>query len=316
MNERIQGSKGPTDEELRVAVPKDKGGKELRVGIFVLAGLIGTLAALFLLSDPAAMRGRYTLVTQMPDAGGIRKGDPVLMHGVNIGRIRRFSMNETGLVDIDMEIEGEWRLPDDSRTRLAGAGLLGGQTMEILRGVSTVVAEPMDTIPSAETTGGMLETPEEVGNTANDVLVQVRKVLDDQTVGSIRTSTVELEGLLTQLRGIATVQRDQLATLTSSLNRSARGFEAAAAAGPDVARIVARTDSTAMVLRQTGATLDRAVGSLDVVLQRMAAGEGTLGRLSKDDSLYVSLNRAASEIANVAADLRANPRKYVNLEIF
>jgi hypothetical protein len=30
----------------------------------------------------------------------------------------------------------------------------------------------------------------------------------------------------------------------------------------------------------------------------------------------VSLNRAASEIANLAADIRANPRKYVNLEIF
>jgi phospholipid/cholesterol/gamma-HCH transport system substrate-binding protein len=48
----------------------------------------------------------------------------------------------------------------------------------------------------------------------------------------------------------------------------------------------------------------------------MEAGEGTLGLLSKDDSLYVSLNRATEEIILLVADLRANPRKYLNLELF
>jgi hypothetical protein len=30
----------------------------------------------------------------------------------------------------------------------------------------------------------------------------------------------------------------------------------------------------------------------------------------------VSLNRAAAAIADLAEDIRANPRKYVNLEVF
>ena len=72
----------------------------------------------------------------------------------------------------------------------------------------------------------------------------------------------------------------------------------------------------ALVLNRTSVTLDRAATSLEAVMTRMNSGEGTLGRLSRDDSLYVSLNRAAAEIANLAADIRANPRKYVNLEIF
>lgn len=311
-----QGSSGPTDAELRAAAPRDKAAREARVGVFVIAGLVGTLAALFLLTDPAAMRGRYILTTAMPDAGGIRRGDPVLMRGVNIGRVRRFEMTPAGMVDIDLEIEGEWEVPVDSRSHLAGAGLMGGQTMEIVRGASTELAADGDTILSSEQTAGILETAEGVGKTAGDVLVQVRKILDDTTVGSIKTSTTELEGLLTQLRAIATVQRTQLASLTESLNRSARGFEAAAGAGPDVARMAARADSAAETLRQTTLTLDRAMASLDVVLRRMADGEGTLGKLSKDDSLYVSLNRTVTEFGNLAVDLQKNPRKYVNLEIF
>ena len=105
-----------------------------------------------------------------------------------------------------------------------------------------------------------------MGETAEGVLAQILKVLDDQTVTSVRGSVSELEGLLVQLRSIATLQRDQLATLTASLNRAATGFEAAAESGPDIARLVARTDSAVVVLHRTSTTLDRTVGSLEVVL--------------------------------------------------
>jgi phospholipid/cholesterol/gamma-HCH transport system substrate-binding protein len=59
------------------------------------------------------------------------------------------------------------------------------------------------------------------------------------------------------------------------------------------------------------------------VIARVERGEGTLGLLSADDSLYVSLTgaaaglQAATESLNVLLeDVRANPRKYINLEIF
>jgi phospholipid/cholesterol/gamma-HCH transport system substrate-binding protein len=79
---------------------------------------------------------------------------------------------------------------------------------------------------------------------------------------------------------------------------------------------MARIDSAAIAINQSAVTLDRAIVSLDAFLGRMNSGEGTLGRLSQDDSLYVSLNRAAAAIADLAEDIRANPRKYVNLEVF
>lgn len=56
-----EGRRRPTDEEILKAVPAIAGGREVRVGIFVLLGLISVVAALFLLTDPATLRGRYML---------------------------------------------------------------------------------------------------------------------------------------------------------------------------------------------------------------------------------------------------------------
>ncbi|MFW6199837.1 MAG: hypothetical protein ACOC8K_04620, partial [Gemmatimonadota bacterium] len=49
----------PSDQDIEEAVPRGSGGKELRVGIFVLIGLVSFFAVLYLTTDPALFRGRY-----------------------------------------------------------------------------------------------------------------------------------------------------------------------------------------------------------------------------------------------------------------
>jgi phospholipid/cholesterol/gamma-HCH transport system substrate-binding protein len=51
-------------------------------------------------------------------------------------------------------------------------------------------------------------------------------------------------------------------------------------------------------------------------LGRMERGEGTLGRLSVDETLYVSMNSVALTLNALLADLQANPKKYINISIF
>jgi hypothetical protein len=125
--------RGPSDHELDRAGPATAGGREVRIGIFVLLGILSTLTVLFLLTDPATFRGRYMIFTQVDDAGGLRKGDPVQMRGVNIGRVHDFTL-ENRRVLITLELEGRWDVPQDSHTRIAGMGLLGGRTIEVVPG--------------------------------------------------------------------------------------------------------------------------------------------------------------------------------------
>ncbi len=307
---------GPSDQELMSTIPRDSGRREVRVGIFVLAGLISFVWILFMMTDPATLRGRYMVVTVLENAGGVRKGDPIQLRGVNVGRVHRFEMLSRGEVAITMELEDEWQVPMGSEVRLGAAGIFGGRTMEIVPGSAQGFLQDYDTIPGVGADpGGLMGSAEELSSQATMVMSSVQALLSDSTVGSVQGSAVELEELLTQLSGVVSEQRSTLRSLTESLTRSAQGLEGAAASG-DVARAVARADTAMAVLAETGANLERATASLRSLLERIDRGEGTLGRLALDDALYTNLNQAAASLAELVADVQENPRRYINLSIF
>lgn len=317
MSDTDNGRSGPTDEEILAATPKGSGSKEAQVGVFVLLGLVTFLIVLFWMTDPATLRGRYMLVTEVGNAGGVRAQDPIQMQGVNVGRVHGFEMLGDERVFITMEIEGQWMIPIGSRTVMGASGLFGGRTLEIVRGPGPGVYAEWDTIPGEGAAGGgLLSSVDALSGRAETVLTSLNALLNDTTVGAVQGSAQELESLLIELSAIAREQRTSLEELTTSLNAAAQGVEAASEAGPDLARAVARADSTMAMLRTTSASLDEATASLNTILSRMEQGEGTLGRLSTDESLYVNLNTAAETLSALLLDLQENPSKYINISIF
>jgi phospholipid/cholesterol/gamma-HCH transport system substrate-binding protein len=304
----------PTDEELLHAVPRGQINREFQVGVFVILGVASVLLALFLLTDPSTFRGRYLVTTEVEDAGGIRRGDPVQMKGVNIGRVQGFSL-EPGGVLITLELEGEWRIPVDSRTQLVSSGILGGRTVEVVSGTSSQMLRAGGSLPGANMPG-LLDFPPELGQSAEEVLGRIQTLLDDPTVEAVQSGAVELRALLARLSSLADEQGEEVARLTASLNRSAQGLETAAGSGEDFARAVARADSALATAQETSRSLRSASASLETILQRMEAGEGTLGQLSTDSTLYETLASAAESIRALAEDLRLNPGRYVKIEIF
>lgn len=305
---------GPSDEDLKRAVPRQHGGRELRVGIFVLVGLISFLGVLYLMTDPALFRGRYIVTTTVDHAGGMRAGDPVQMRGVNIGRVHQFSLAGEG-VRIALEIEGQWDIPVDSRTRITGVGLLGGRVVEVVRGSSSEMLPSGGNIPGTSTEDLTAEA-EALGGEARATLERIQELLSEPTVTALQGSARELDTLLEQLGEFTREQRTQVDRLTESLNRSARGLEEVADAGPEAARAINRADSALARLNQTGANLEEASASLESVLARLDRGEGTLGQLARNDSLYRNLNRAAESLHRLTTDLRENPERYVRFEVF
>ncbi|MEX2467819.1 MAG: MlaD family protein [Gemmatimonadota bacterium] len=316
-NRRNNARKGVSDEELMEALPRESGANYARVGAFVLFGLLSFVIVLFWMTDPATFRGRYKVVTTVSNAGGVRSGDPVQMYGLNLGRVRDLEITEPGTVHITLEIEGRWEIPADSRTTFGASGIFGGRTLEIEPGESSEMLQPWDTIPGESATGeGLLGSVDELSGQAGTVMERLTALLDEGTVGSVQGSAREMETLLTELSAIADEQRGGLLELTQSLRRSAAGLEDAAAAGPEVASAIARADSAMAALESTGRTLDQAALSLRDVLGRIERGEGTLGRLSTDEALYVNMNAAAESLNALLIDLQQNPRKYISISIF
>lgn len=303
-----------SDEDLLALVPRRSGSREIKVGLFVLIGVLATLVALLTLTDAGLFRGRYYVTTLVADAGGLRKGDPVQMRGVNIGRVRGFHIGPRG-VDVTMELDGEYEIPSDSRVQFRSSGLLGGLTAEVVPGRAEEALGNGDRLPGIAAGKDIFDTADQIGTHADTVLGRIEALLSPQTIGAVGQSTLELQALLTELSALARQQRSELATLTTSLQRSAAGLERTTNA-PELQRTVARLDSISARLDQTVASLGRSSGSLEVVLGRLERGEGTLGKLSQDEALYANSTQAAAELRQLVADIRANPRKYLSVSVF
>ena len=302
-----------TEDELLSALPARSANREVRVGLFVLVGVAAFLIALFTFTDVGTFRGRYYVTTTVPDAGGVRRGDPVQMRGVNIGRVVGFGMVPEG-VEIRLELYDEYEVPGGSVAHLKSSGLLGGMTVDVIPGRGEENIGDGDVVPgtSAE---GLLSSAEGLGVQADTVLGRVTALLAPRTIDAVGTSATELQALLTQLSAVVARQERELTALSGSLRRSAAGVEGVTTA-PELGRSIARIDSLTLQLNQTSGTLDSASRSLDLVLARAARGEGTLGRLSEDEALYTNLNAAAENLNALLLDIRTNPKKYLDVSVF
>ena len=57
-------------------------------------------------------------------------------------------------------------------------------------------------------------------------------------------------------------------------------------------------------------------GALDTLVGRTMAGQGTVGQAMRDLSLYSNADSLLRELRALVADVKANPRRYVNIRIF
>jgi phospholipid/cholesterol/gamma-HCH transport system substrate-binding protein len=305
-----------------------KGGNQtLWVGVFLILGMICILAALFILTDAAIFRGRYIVTTTVPDAGGIRRGDPVQMLGVNIGRVQRFNIDPHG-VAIRLELEGEYDVPADSTVLLKSSGLLGGMIAEIIPGKSGEELKGGATLPG-KTDEAMMDSVNRLAGEAEKILTSVQAVLSDDNVESIGNTTRNLDAGSAQMRKLladvnvaVNDQRRELRTLSASLQRSAEGFEKVAT-GPEVERTLKQIDAATARMDTVMASLEKTSSAVETVMGRLDRGEGTLGKLMRDEELYrnmnaamLNMNQATVNINKLSEEVRRNPQKYLKLSVF
>jgi phospholipid/cholesterol/gamma-HCH transport system substrate-binding protein len=98
----------------------------------------------------------------------------------------------------------------------------------------------------------------------------------------------------------------EIGSIARDLSRSAAQLEAT----------TARVQDLATRMNATQGNLDRLLARSDSVMGKVNAGGGSLGLLINDPSLYRRTDSLVVQLQALVADVRANPRKYVNLRIF
>ena len=302
-----------SDEEILRAVPPTAKLREFRVGVFVILGIAGFFTFLFLMTNPGTFRGRYNVLTHVDDAQGVRNGDPVRLRGINIGRVLQAQLDGEGVL-ITLEIEGEWRIPTGSRIELFSAGILGGMVVSILPGRGEGFVEPMGLIPG-ETLPDVLASAGDIAGEAEHILARLRTLFTDSSVAAAGEAVAHLRDVVSNLSELTEGQATEVRTFVESLQRSAENVEGITGA-EELKRTLASADAALAVLDRTSTEMAKTVASLNTIVGRMERGEGTLGRLSTDDSLYEELEATAVTLRELLADIKANPGRYLKIEVF
>jgi phospholipid/cholesterol/gamma-HCH transport system substrate-binding protein len=315
------------EAELPSAPPSRGRDQAIWVGFFLVVGIIAIFAALFILTDAALFRGRYVVSTVVKDAGGIRRGDPVQMLGVNIGRVQRFRIAKEN-VEIRLELEGEYNVPKDSHVELASGGLLGGTVAEVIPGDSTEYLGNGDHI-EGRAMPGLFDAAEKISGQLEKVMVQVEKLFTDSfvkdiggTASNANAATRDSRKLMADVSAAVAEQRKQLAVLEASLQKSAVGLERVTT-GPELDRALKRLDTLGERMDTVTASMQRSSESVETMTSRVARGEGSIGKMMTDEELYRKLNdtvnnmnTATLSLNRLIEDINKNPKKYINLKVF
>lgn len=301
------------DREVLAAVPPTARAREFRVGIFVILGIAAFFTILFSMTNPAMFRGRYMMTTHVEDAQGIRRGDPVRMRGINVGRVHDFELDRGG-VTVTLEVNGEWAVPRGSRAELTSAGLLGGMIVSIVPGDGGGAMSAWDELPGTSV-DGVFDQAGDLAGGAQDVLVRIQALLSDSTVAGTAETVAAFRDLLQSLTGVVDDQAAEIRSITESLARSAENVEGLTDA-EELQRAIASAESAISTLDRTAASAETAASRLDAVLAGIERGDGTIGQLFKNDSLYHSLNAAAASLKDLLDDVKENPGRYISIKVF
>jgi phospholipid/cholesterol/gamma-HCH transport system substrate-binding protein len=180
------------------------------------------------------------------------------------------------------------------------------------------------------------------GNVAS-VAERVRVAFDDSAARELRSTIRNFNTMSTQLtatvrtqsRNLDSVATDvrlgarELSTGMLAFQRSVSRLDSATSRG-EVERIIGETQQAAINLRaiserlatmsvsleRSEVSLRGALGKADTVLGRIERGEGSLGLLVNDPSLYRNSDSLMVDLRSLIADFRRNPKRYVNLSIF
>lgn len=113
---------------------------EFKVGLFVLAALIGLTIFIFSVTDSSVLAEGKLLKVVFGFANGLKKSAPVRIAGVSEGivrDIRLFSDSKDGKTKVEVElwVKKDIRIPQDSVITINQLGLMGEKYVEVIPGV-------------------------------------------------------------------------------------------------------------------------------------------------------------------------------------
>jgi phospholipid/cholesterol/gamma-HCH transport system substrate-binding protein len=295
---------------------------DVLVGIVMAVAVIVAILGSLWLARGGLSKG-YPLYAKFPWNSGLKQGQPVLLAGVNVGYVDEVQLRPDGTVLTTFRVGKDYKVPSGTVATVVANGIFGDMAIALTpKGPNPNSIPPEDTVPVGPSAPGIAQITGKADSIATSVNAMTtalnRQLIEAGGVEDLRRALassnqlmVNMNRLVTQFSSIAAEQNRQLTLTQASLRNATSGIDSA------------KIDSTLTYIRTTSANMAQLTADfrltamkLDSVVSKANSGSGSVGLMLNDPGAYNDVRALIQHMDSLMADVKKNPRKYINLSIF
>jgi phospholipid/cholesterol/gamma-HCH transport system substrate-binding protein len=308
---------------------------EFWVGLFTLISLLIALYMVFRTGDLRLERQPgYKVLVDFTDVAGLDIGDTVRVAGVEVGKVEAIRL-EKNVGRVTISIDHRVPLYEDASAQVETYGLLGdryisvdpghsklprvapggeiqsaispealdalfGKLSEVASDIKTVTETLKNVLGGEEGELALREILENSRDLSKELVETVRQNQDD-----FRQITKQVSQLTREMQGMVAENREAVNRTFATMPETAENVREITADARQLFHDHYEDISETLTnLRAASLQLEASLKAIEQISGQIREGEGTLGKLVQDDSLYVEARSTLREMRNLIEDLR------------
>jgi phospholipid/cholesterol/gamma-HCH transport system substrate-binding protein len=301
---------------------------ELKVGFLALIAFLILYFGFNYLKGNDVFSSARVYYVEYDNVDGLMVSNQVMINGIEVGKVKKVELQPTksNKILVTLQFSQAIVLPDKTVAVLSDGALLGGKIIRLrLEGKGNL---PEESFLKGETEVGVTSLLKEraipVIANADSLLVSFRQISTKfDNTGTylntlLKTSNETVSNINGSVNGIVADNRANVAQISANMKiLSADLMETEKQLRPLLTKFNTVADSLqALRIGKTLKEVDLAVVSLRKIVQGLEQGEGTAGKLIKNDSLYLGLNKTLVDLDKLLLDFRLQPKRYIGISVF
>ena len=295
--------------------------KNVKIALTVIVGLILLYWGINYLKGINLLTPANHYYTEIESTEGLLEAAPITVNGFQVGQVREIKYDyANNKITVMLGMNKDMKVPEGSTINLV-KGLMGGASLVLNLGDGPAMKNG-SLIPTAKLPGLLDNVTDNVLPAINDVMPKVDSIMSN--VNGL-TSDPALLAALTRLDGITRqlqISAQQLTMLMNGLNRSVPGVmnnvngitTNLTGASGNITELT--TSIKQLPLDETVNKLNTTLSNLQALSEQLNDKNSSLGKIMNDRELYDNANHAIASLDSLLTDIKAHPKRYINVKVF
>ncbi|KPK78564.1 MAG: hypothetical protein AMJ89_01255 [candidate division Zixibacteria bacterium SM23_73] len=292
---------------------------ELRVGLVVVSAIAILVVGIIWVKGIRFNQTKYTYSVIFPNVGALKVGDPVSVSGVEKGKVKKIQLYK-GDVLVTLNLAADVVLKKDANFTVKNIGLMGERFVDVQTGYSDTLLDLSQPARGHYDTG----IPEVMGKVGEMIDQLSRLVANLEEVLGTKWSR---ESMIETIRNLKKISHDLNTLLDRNKGKFDQTMDDLSYSSAELKKIIdqnkEKLQTTVDNFEQASVKLDNVTTTLDTIsvsLKKLSSkierGEGTLGQLVNDTTLYEQIKKTTQHVDDLILDIKKNPKKYLKVTVF